>query len=112
MTGEETAVGTLRRRVVIQSAVTAHDGGGGRTLVWRDVATVWGRIAPLGGREPVQAMRLEGRLGHRITIRYRSGITPDMRVRLGTRVLNIRAVIDPDERRRRLVLICEEGVAT
>ncbi|HCX68353.1 MAG TPA: head-tail adaptor protein, partial [Rhodobiaceae bacterium] len=44
----------------------------------------------------------------RLTIRYRSGITTEMRVLWNARVLNIRAVGNPDGRKRFLVLDCEE----
>ena len=49
---------------------------------------------------------------HRVTIRHRDGVTPKMRLKFGTRILNIRAVINAGERNRTLELLCEEGVGT
>ncbi len=73
---------------------------------------VWGKVEPLTGGERLRAMQIEDRLSHRIVIRHRPGITPAMRVRFGSRVFNIRAAINREERNRFLELLCEEGVAT
>jgi head-tail adaptor len=45
---------------------------------------------------------------HRVEIRWRDGIGTGHRIGLGARSLAIRAAFDPDARRRRLVLRCEE----
>ncbi len=108
-------IGELRHRLTIQAERAASDGGGGLSDPWADpvtVATVWGKVEPLTGGERLHALQIEGRLSHRIVIRHRSGITAAMRVVFGTRVFNIRAVIDTDERGRFLELLCDEGVPT
>ena len=80
---------------------------------WRiDDATVWAAIEPLKGSERLRAEQLENPVTHRVSIRHRAGVTPKMRIKFGTRILNIRAVIDPEERNRSLELLCEEGVGT
>jgi len=104
--------GALRHRVSLQQSTLTADGGGGATLAWTTVATVWAAIQPLKGRERQRAEQIESPLTHRVTIRHRDGVTAAMRVLFGARVFNIRAVINPDERDRRLDLLCEEGVAT
>ena len=108
--------GRLRHRLVLQDRNPSGDGGGGEAgdpwAVPVTVATVWGSLEPLSGAERLRAMRLESRVTHRIAIRYRAGVSADMRVVFGPRTFNIRAVIDPGERRRMLELLCEEGVAT
>lgn len=110
------AAGTLRHRLVLQAENPAADGGGGQGAdPWADpvtVATVWGRVEPVGGAERLRAMRLEGAVTHTVTIRHRTGVTAGMRILFGVRLLNIRAAIDVNERGRVLKLLCEEGVAT
>ncbi len=103
---------TLRHRVSLQSAADTADGGGGTTTVWSDVATLWASIEPLKGSERLFAQRLESRVTHRLRLRHRIGVTTAMRVKFGARIFNIRAVINPGERNRLLVVLCEEGVAT
>jgi SPP1 family predicted phage head-tail adaptor len=104
--------GSLRHRVTLQQPAETPDGGGGFTLAWTDVATVWAAIEPLKGAERLHAQQLQSPVTHRVTMRYRSGVTPTMRLLFEARTLNIRAVIDPQERNRTLELLCEEGVGT
>ena len=83
---------------------------------WRDIASLWASIEALQGGEHLEAMRLEARASHRITVRHRSGIRPGMRMlRAGTpsnTPFNLRSVVDLDGRRRFLSVLAEEGVAT
>ena len=106
------ASGKLNRRVALQSLVAGQDDIGQPTMVWSTLATVWANVEPLRGDERLRAMRLEEVVTHKITIRHRPGITARMRVKFGARLLNIRAMIDPQERHQVLELMCEEGVAT
>lgn len=105
-------IGKLRHRVTIQSESTTADGGGGFTLAWTDVTTVWAAVEPLKGAERLRGQQLEAAVTHKITIRHRSDVTTKQRLKFGTRLFNVRAVINPDERDRWLELLCEEGVAT
>jgi len=105
-------IGALRQRLTIEVPVSTSDGGGGAVLAWSPVATVWGRVRAVRGAEASRAMRLESHVSHRITIRYRGTVTARHRIVLGTRVFNVRAVLDgADERKRFLTILAEEGVA-
>jgi len=44
-------IGTLRKRLLLQSRSTAQDSSGGQSVTWTDVATVWGEIQPLTGHK-------------------------------------------------------------
>jgi len=105
-------IGRLRHRLTLEQEMPSADGGGGYALAWTTVATLWAAIEPIAGREQLQAMQLASPVTHRVIIRHRPGVGAGMRARLGSRLFNIRAVIDRDERRRYLDLLCEEGVAT
>ena len=103
------AIAQLRRRLTLEQPVEAPDGAGGVTRSFAGAATLWGAVAPLGGDEEVRAGAVGQRVTHRIHLRWRAGLDASMRLRLGARLFLIRAVWDPDERRRRLVCLCEEG---
>ena len=57
-------------------------------------------------------MQLEASVSHRFTMRYRNDITAKNRLKFGTRVFNIRAVINVKERNKWLEIDADEGVAT
>lgn len=102
--------GDLRRRVLIQSRQATVDGFGQRSTTWTDVATVFAEIQPLSGRELQLAQAINAEVNHKVTIRYRPGISAAMRVVYQGRRFNIQAVIDVDMRHRTLELSCSEGL--
>lgn len=102
-------IGALRHRIVLEERVRLADGGGGATESWTEVATVWGSLKQVSGQERENADRVASQTMTDIMIRYRTGVTPDMRFRLGTRVFNIQGVLDKDGRGRWLTCLCEEG---
>jgi len=105
------SAGRLRRRVTIQRSVRVDDGYGGSQVVWEDVGKVWAAVEPLRGSERYAAQQVKNDLSHRVLMRYRPGITPQMRLVLNDRVLNIEAAINVEERNRWLELLCREVVA-
>jgi len=102
------AIGDLRNRVAIERAVRTSDGGGGFAVTWELVVEVWAAIIARGAGEALELDRVAGTATHDIWIRYRTGILPEMRMRMGGREFDIRGVIDPDERRRWLKCVVEE----
>ena len=101
-------IGRLRHRLTLESASRQPDGSGGASESWTTVAEVWAEITPIGGTEAFDADALAGRVSHEIVFRYRAGIAPVMRLRSGTRLFEIAAVIDIGERRRWLKCLCVE----
>lgn len=102
--------GDLRHRITIQRLVLAPDEYGQPVEYWQDVATCWAAVEPLRGRELFVAQQAQSEVTTRVRLRYRAGITPDMRVLFGARVLEILYVIDPEERHRELQLLCREVI--
>lgn len=104
------SIGEMRHRLALQAPVATADGGGGATRVWSLVAEVWGALKPVSGGESFEADGLGGRVSHEMWIRHRTGVVPEMRFALGTRIFEIRAVIDAGERHRFLRCLVEERV--
>lgn len=55
---------------------------------WSDIATVWAAIEPLSAREFIAASATQSQIDARIVIRYRAGLTPDMRIIHGAKIYN------------------------
>ncbi len=102
------SIGALRHRVVLEAPAGSSDGAGGTSQSWSAVATLWAAIEPLSGSESFEADRVSGRITHRLVLRYRLGVVPGMRLRLDTRIFEIRAVLDIGEGRRLLECSAEE----
>jgi SPP1 family predicted phage head-tail adaptor len=101
-------IGRLRHHLALEAASRTPDGGGGASETWTTVAEVWAGITPTSGTEAVDADALTGRVSHEIVFRYRPDVAPAMRLRGSTRLFEIAAVIDIDERRRWLKCLCVE----
>jgi SPP1 family predicted phage head-tail adaptor len=102
------AIGKLRHRLTLEAPSRAGDGGGGADISWTAVAACWGAIEDVTGSEAQTADRTGGRRQVIVSIRHRDDVAPAMRFRLDGRILPIRAVIDPEGRRKYLRCLCEE----
>ena len=88
-------IGDLKHRVTLQESVRASDGGGGFTESWQSLAAapdVYASIVPLSGGEQLRYHQLESTVTHRITIRYRTDVTPAMRIVKDATVYDITSV--------------------
>lgn len=103
-------LGAMRHRLALEETVSVPDGAGGSISSWAHVSDVWAGIRPRSGSEVTDAGGLAGRVSHEITIRYRAGVGPPQRFRLGSRIFDIKAVIDELEAHRFLICLVEERV--
>ena len=101
-------IGALRRRVAIQEVNLVPDGTGGFETGWTTVAETWAAFAPVGATESYEDGLVTSRTSHRVLIRHRDDVHPAMRLQAGTRVYEVLAAVDPDDRRARLLLYVEE----
>lgn len=102
--------GNLRHRIAIETRAISRDSLGGVVEEWTPVATVWAEIVPLSGREFVAAQAAQAGVTTRITIRYRDGVTPSMRILHDGVTYSIKAVLPDPTLRRHITLMCEQGV--
>ena len=75
---------------------------------WEDIATTWANINPISGKEYYSAETINSDLTHKIRLRYRRGITPDMRILYNGRIFYIVSVINEYEKNTMLRLMCRE----
>ena len=101
-------IGARARRFVLELPQERPDGFGGVLRSYASGPQVWGAMEMLSADERVRADRPEQALTHRITLRYREGVTGAMRIVCGLRCFAIRAASDPDGSRRDLVCLVEE----
>lgn len=103
-------IGRLRHRLKIYDKGTVTRNGVGEEIPAYDalVATVWGAVEALSGREFIEANQVQADVTMRIVIRYRNDIRPEMRVMHGTHTYHIESVLDPRGERKELHLMSHE----
>jgi SPP1 family predicted phage head-tail adaptor len=109
--------GQLRKRVVLEKRVPTSDAEGSPIENWVAVGTIWAQVTPAGGTEQLQAAQEEARITHQVTLRYRADLDPsvigaaalhNLRLALGSRILDVKDGTSPDERHIELDLNCVE----
>lgn len=101
--------GKLRHKIEIQSVSGSENDFGERVDEWTTDATVSAAIEPLRGSERLLAQQVQANVSHLIIMRYRA-VTSDQRVKFGSRIFDIQAVLNIDERNRETHLACAEAV--
>ena len=73
--------GDLRHRIIIQHQTAQQDSATGEMAkAWVDFAHLWAAVDPLSARDLVAAQASQSQASGRITIRYRPGVLPTMRI--------------------------------
>jgi len=84
--------GEMNHQVSLQYKTRVADGMGGWTDTFVTAATVWAKITTMRSDEAINAMATTGTAIHNITIRYRTDVRANWRVRYGSRYF---AIIGP-----------------
>jgi len=103
--------GKLRHKIIIKVQPPGQDSYGEKvsdTSLWTNFVTIRAAIIPISGREFFTAQQVNSTVTTRIEIRYKSGITAGMRVVCGTKVYDIKAPLDLEEKHKEIHLMCEE----
>lgn len=111
--------GKFRHRIQLVKPSTTQTGTGGWSVNNSvPVMTTWATIEALSGTEKFAAHEFAAQVTHRVWIRHprnridpsgnTSGVTSNMQVWYGTRQFQVEAVLNPDERKDVLLLMCAE----
>jgi SPP1 family predicted phage head-tail adaptor len=100
--------GRYKQRITIQDPARLKNSTGEVESVWTEHSSRWAEVRELSGSERYIDPVVMETASHQVKMRYEPGITQDMRILYDGKTLDIRSIIDPDERKRELVLICRE----
>ena len=103
------ATAELDKRVTLQERVQVLDETGGFSSTWTKVADLWAKIEPVSGMQVYRMAQTEAPITHKVTVRYRSGVTTKQRLLFKGRVLDIVEVLNPEEANVSLIMRCREG---
>jgi SPP1 family predicted phage head-tail adaptor len=87
-------IGQMRHRITFEKMVKVDDGYLGSTVTWHPVCVVWASVEALSGREYFYAGQIKAEVTHRVTIRYNSKISTEMRINHGGKILMIESIIE------------------
>lgn len=73
-------IGKLTERITLQSETRSADTGGGASVSWSTVATVFAQVTPLSGGERWAAGQQLGTQTYRFTIRARADLSTAQRL--------------------------------
>lgn len=110
--------GDLMEQVALDQPIETPDGGGGTETTWTPVGQYFAKVEPVGrASEVLRGLSLEAPVTHRVTMRYLTGPTPRWRARWlqpdgSSIIMNIRAVTNPDLRKRWTELWCDTETPT
>jgi SPP1 family predicted phage head-tail adaptor len=102
--------GELRYRIIVQKRSITRDEEGDINETWSDVVTTWASIKPIQGREYFSALAVNAEKNIRFVIRYRLGITQEMRILYNGQIFDIQSIVDIEERHRELEIVCKEVI--
>lgn len=102
--------GRLRERAAIQAATVTQNTSGELIESWATETTVWAQVLPgsVSERFSAAASQRASEITHTVRMRFRTDITPKKRLLWETRILEILGHMDPDGRRKTLVVMCKE----
>ena len=103
----------LRKKITIQNVTESKDSYGQPIETWSTYAIRYADVVPSSGREYVAAQQRYAEEITLLKVRYDSltkNIVPKMRVKYGTRILNIEAAINEQELNKHINLLCREPV--
>lgn len=101
-------IGKLRHRVKLQHVSATQDNYGESVRQWSTYKTVWARVEPLSGRELEHAQQISAETSHRVTIRHHNNVAVEDRIEHDDTVLEVTAIINPDRRNEKMILMCKE----
>jgi len=87
------AVGRLQHRITLQTVAAKDDFDTSTLPQWSNHLTCYAAIDPLTAKETDRGDMLQRNATHTITIRYRAGITEQMRILHGTKIFHIAGVV-------------------
>ena len=101
----------MRYRVKVERSTNTRDAGGGIAQAFSPTTIIYANIKPTGANSSYRQGMVQEKVTHEVTLRYMSNIDTNSIIVFGNRKLNVRGIINVDERDRFLKLLCEEGVA-
>lgn len=102
-------IGKLNKRITLQKLCETEDENGNAKVEWADFKTIWATVKPFKSSEYNFMGKLKPEVTHRIYVRYRNDIKPEMRIKYHGRIFEISGTpLDIDEAHKILEIQAQE----
>lgn len=102
-------IGKLNKRITLQKLCETEDESGNAKVEWVDFKAIWATVKPFKSSEYNFMGKLKPEVTHRIYVRYRNDITPEMRIKYHGRIFEISGhPLDIDEAHKLLEIQAQE----
>lgn len=104
----------MRRLATFRKPTEVKNDYGEVTLKWDPPAQkfkAWVAITPRGGREFFSAEAVQADVTHMIEMRYNGSVTPKWRIDVDGRTIQIRSMINENERNHKMILMGTEQLS-
>ena len=117
MQGPNVRSGGRSFKIGLQKPVKTKNAFGEQIVSWTTDSQPWVKITPMQdltrGGEYFFAKQIHSNISHKVEMRYQTlsastAITPDCRIRWGSKILKILSVVNEGEMNRKLILRCAE----
>lgn len=99
----------LRHRITFLKPTGTYKNTMGENVPeYTEYKTVWAEVSPKTGREYDESQKLRAETTYNIRTRYHDGITSDMQIKYGDRVMKIESVLNLSERNEELLIVASE----
>lgn len=103
--------GELDERITLQAPTLVADGGGGSTVTWSDLATVWAKVVARQGGERMEDGRISAETATDFTLRNRTDIDERMRIVWRGVTYNVRSILREGPRPLYVRIEADRGAA-
>jgi len=110
-TGGQVKAGRLRHKVTFHQYFETQDTTGHAIKTYTPLATRSVSIEPLSGRELEVARQVNAEITHKVEMRYLANLSPRLRFLFGSRVFEILSILNIEEKKKQLTLLCVERAA-
>lgn len=107
---DKSLVNRLNKRVELQEKTKTFDGFGGYIEEWTTVQKLWAEVMPVDAIENFEANKIDEKISHIISIRYKNTISTHNRLKFNERIFNIRGIVNVNEENRILEIKAEEDI--
>jgi SPP1 family predicted phage head-tail adaptor len=102
--------GKLRHKITIEQRSTTPNSFGEPANTWTTFLTRWASVEPIIGKEFFSSQQVQAEVTTKIRIRNAPGVLPQMRVIFGSKIYDIQAIMDIEEKGKEVLLMCKEVI--